>query len=184
MDGSSPTISLLGGGAASSFSGTTVLLNGIPMNGLIKFDISTIPIGEVEKIEIIEGSGAVTYGDGSNNGIVNIITTPIGEKKYTGNVGYEVSSWKTRRFVMGGNGKVTDKLSLGASYSHYTSNGYRENGGKYKDKTDNTRSLFLKANYKLDGGEINAFYNHNDNRDVYTSSLDEKQYNDDPRHAG
>ena len=40
---------------ASSISSTIILLNGVPLNGLIVFDINSIPLNEVEKIEIIQG---------------------------------------------------------------------------------------------------------------------------------
>ena len=54
---------------------TLVMLDGIPLNKSgIAFDISTIPAGIIESIEIIKGSASSQGGAGSMGGIININT--------------------------------------------------------------------------------------------------------------
>ena len=81
LDGAPPIVDLRGSGMASSLTSTLLLLNGVPLSGIRSFDINSIPVSEIEKIEIIQGGGALMYGDGAAGGIVNIITQPLKNKK-------------------------------------------------------------------------------------------------------
>jgi outer membrane receptor protein involved in Fe transport len=56
--------------------GTQVLVNGVITNSpsLGTADVGKIPINNIEKIEIVKGSGSVLYGSGAMSGLVNIIT--------------------------------------------------------------------------------------------------------------
>ena len=53
LDGAPPIIDLRGSGMASSLTSTLLLLNGVPLSGIRSFDINSIPVNEIEKIEII-----------------------------------------------------------------------------------------------------------------------------------
>ncbi|MCP4673507.1 MAG: TonB-dependent receptor plug domain-containing protein, partial [Desulfobacula sp.] len=56
--------------------GTQVLVNGVIANSpsLGTANVGKIPLNNIEKIEIVKGSGSVLYGSGAMSGIVNIIT--------------------------------------------------------------------------------------------------------------
>ena len=56
--------------------GTQILVNGITVNSpsLGSADTGKIPTNNIERIEIVKGSGSVLYGSGAMGGIVNIIT--------------------------------------------------------------------------------------------------------------
>ena len=56
--------------------GTQVLVNGVIINSpsLGTADVGKIPMNNIEKIEVVKGSGSVLYGSGAMSGIVNIIT--------------------------------------------------------------------------------------------------------------
>lgn len=81
VNGAGTTVDLRGFGAFAS-SNTLVLVNGRRLNDLDLqgVDLSTIPRGSIERIEITRGnSGAVLYGDNAVGGVVNIVTkTGIG----------------------------------------------------------------------------------------------------------
>ncbi|MDK4521780.1 TonB-dependent receptor domain-containing protein [Fusobacterium necrophorum] len=193
IDGSAPIIDLRGTGMASSISSTLLLLNGVPLNGLIVFDINSIPINEVERIEIIQGGGALMYGDGAVGGMVNIITKSPKNKKYFGSVNLELGSWKTKRANINYGMKVGEKLSVNASYSGYSSMDYRDRyhgmdwTGQYLDyrnRADKKYSVWFSGKYDLQDGNIELRYNHTENRDIFAGSLDKKQFQDNPKQTG
>ncbi len=106
---------------------TLVLVNGRRINeiDLSGVDWAQIPLEAVERIEIVRGQGAVLYGDGATNGVINIIT-----KKGAGKPSF------TAETLAGSYGYNKQLVSLngsekGISYFINTSsqftNGYRNN---------------------------------------------------------
>ncbi len=66
---------------------TMVLLDGFPLisgdNGDIKFDV--MPVGDVERIEVVKGAGSALYGTGALGGVVSMFTgSPTEELKVAG----------------------------------------------------------------------------------------------------
>jgi iron complex outermembrane receptor protein len=57
-------------------SGTQVLVNGVTVNSpsLGTADVGRIPLNNIERIEVVKGSGSLLYGSGAMGGTVNIIT--------------------------------------------------------------------------------------------------------------
>lgn len=182
MDGAAPNIDLRGSGATAG-NNTLILLDGIPMSGMATFDMNQIPIDEVERIEVIQGGGAVMYGDGAIGGVVNIITKAPENKKNYGSLGGELGSWKTMRTNLNYGTKL-GKLLLDTSYSGYKSLEYRDRNEEFKGKKDKRDSIWLRGKYLLDNGSIEARYSHNESKDYYTGSLNYTQYKDNPKQAG
>ena len=54
--------------------GTLVLVNGNPSNYRNKATLNTVPMDQIEKIEIVKGSNSVLYGPQAMGGVINIIT--------------------------------------------------------------------------------------------------------------
>jgi iron complex outermembrane recepter protein len=76
VNGAKTSVDLRGFGAFAT-NNTLFLLNGRRLNDVDKagFDLSTIPLYSIERIEIIRGnSGAVLYGDNAVGGVINIVT--------------------------------------------------------------------------------------------------------------
>ncbi|HTT08935.1 MAG TPA: TonB-dependent receptor [Gammaproteobacteria bacterium] len=74
-DGSRPTVSMRGfGGNAQA--NTLILVDGRRLNNadLGNPDLNTIPLEDIERIEIVEGSGGTLFGDQAVAGVINIIT--------------------------------------------------------------------------------------------------------------
>ena len=94
MDGASPMIDLRGSGATSQFNTVIFYQLDIPVSGLAGFNLNTVPVDEIEKIEVLQGAGAVMYGDGAIGGVVNIITKAPTNKAVYGGAGLEVGSWR------------------------------------------------------------------------------------------
>jgi iron complex outermembrane receptor protein len=98
-------------------------VNDIDLSGV---DWTQIPKDQVERIEIVRGSGSVLYGDNAVGGVINIITKRPG-KPFTaqaegvaGSYGY----YKGTASVGGTWGPLSAILSA----NYQDTNGYRENG--------------------------------------------------------
>ena len=119
-----------------SGNGTQVLVNGVSVNSpsLGVADVSRIPLNNIERIEVVKGSGSLLYGSGAVGGTINIITKrPEKEKmdlKVSAGYGsedtYELSA-EHGMFVFGPFGYY-----LAANYRD--TDGFRDNGDlEHKD---------------------------------------------------
>jgi len=70
--GASETIQIRG----MSTNGTQVLLNGVNIASpsLGTADVSKVPLNNIERVEVVKGSGSLLYGSGAMGGTVNILT--------------------------------------------------------------------------------------------------------------
>ncbi len=57
-------------------SNTLILIDGVKQNtnDLSAPSLGVVPLDQVERIEIVRGSGSVQYGGGTTGGVINIIT--------------------------------------------------------------------------------------------------------------
>ena len=127
----------------TSNSNVIVMVDGFRLNppDLAGPDFSTIPIDEIERIEIVRGANSVLYGSGAVGGVVNIITKRGAGKPY-GNVYGSYGSYGTVDTRVSGGGTFGDlNLSLNADY--FDTDGYRENGQLEK------RDAGLRARYDV-----------------------------------
>ena len=113
-------------------SNVLVLVDGFRLNSpdLAGPDFSSVPIDDIERIEIIRGAGSVIYGSGAVGGVINIITKH-GKKEPTARAYASYGSFDTFDGRVSGGGQVENlELSLNADY--FDTDGYRENGGLRK----------------------------------------------------
>jgi outer membrane receptor protein involved in Fe transport len=115
-------------------SNVLVLVDGFRLNSpdLAGPDFSTVPIDEIERIEIIRGAASVIYGSGAVGGVVNIITKR-GGKKPAARLHGSYGSYQTFDGRASGGGQV-ENLDLNLNASYFDTDGYRENGDL--EKTD------------------------------------------------
>ena len=80
--GMDATVDMRGFGSTAT-SNTLILLDGMRLNPADMGSIiwSAIPIENIERIEVIRGSGTVLYGDGASGGVINIITNKSGKTR-------------------------------------------------------------------------------------------------------
>jgi iron complex outermembrane receptor protein len=107
---------------------TLVLVDGRRVNeiDLSGVDWTQIPLDQVERIEIVRGSGSVLYGDSAVGGVVNIITKKP-EKPFSANGEGVIGSYHYNKE----SGSVSGKwgpLSAILNASHNATDGYRQNG--------------------------------------------------------
>lgn len=104
---------------------TQVLVNGVAVNSpsLGTADVGKIPIDNIERIEIIKGSGSVLYGSGAMAGTVNIITKGPQRDKMDLKIGAGYGSQNTYR-VAAENG-----MFVAGDFGYYLTAGSTETDG-------------------------------------------------------
>ncbi len=113
---------------------TLVLVDGRRVNeiDLSGVDWTQIPLDQVERIEIVRGSGSVLYGDNAVGGVINIITRKP-DKPFSGKAEVVKGSYLYHKESGSAGGKWGPFSAMfHADYS--STEGYRENGFlRYKD---------------------------------------------------
>ncbi|CAB5154246.1 TonB-dependent receptor; Outer membrane receptor for ferrienterochelin and colicins [Olavius algarvensis associated proteobacterium Delta 3] len=124
---SSAAVDIRGQGSAAA-TNVLVLVDGFRLNppDLSRPDFSAVPLGQIERIEIIRGANSVLYGNGAVGGVVNIITKDAPERTagiLTGSHG-SFDTYNARASV----GGRTERLGYTINGGYYDTDGYRENG--------------------------------------------------------
>ncbi len=146
------------GQGSTSGSNVLILVDGFRLNppDLSGPDLSSIPMNQIERIEIMRGAGSVLYGDGAVGGVINIIT-----KKKVGKIGQSVAasfgSFDTLGSKVSADGRG-DRFYYDLNAGYSSTDGYRDNG--YYRRSDisgrigydllNMTSMSLFAAYKND----------------------------------
>lgn len=138
------------GSGDTSGSNVLVLVDGIKMNiaDLSGTDFSTIPLENIERIEIIRGANSVRYGGGASHGVINIITKEIKDnylKLAQKEASFETHSSSLNTIAVSKNQKHT--LNIFAQKSN--SEGYRENNDLEQGNYLLAYSLQPKINTKI-----------------------------------
>ena len=146
----------------NAFGRVKVVLDGEELNNVDMSapNLTRIPLGSVERVEIIRGPSPVLYGDGAIAGVVNVSTDSHDYEKKT-----KITGKAGSQYTFGGNvqtkgGFEDEGVQYAAAYDYLRSEGYRRrsaydmhtvNAGIRKN-FDNGSSVGVKANYQ------NAFY--------------------------
>lgn len=106
---------------------TLVLLDGQQLNDIELTTIrwSAIPLDSIERIEIVNGSGAVLYGAGATGGTINIITKRYGkESRGSASAGFGSYGAKEWQISLGAGGEHIGMHVVGSTLD---SDNYRDN---------------------------------------------------------
>ena len=125
-DGSRVALSLRGFGANAA-NNTLILVDGRRLNNPSQesADLNSVPLSNIERIEIIRGAGSVLYGDQAVGGVVNIITRrPSENEAYleTSRGSHDLEAYRGHAFAQLGGG-----FSLYGSGEARHADGYRDN---------------------------------------------------------
>lgn len=139
------------GSGDSAMNNVKILVDGVainPFNPTRKgLGLETIPMSNVERIEISPGGGAVLYGNGVSGGVVNIITKSGG---YTGGyVESDIDSFNNKKFSTGGNYQLNDKISFGMNYAGQNNGEFREEEKGASDYIDGNIQYKLSEKHKF-----------------------------------
>jgi outer membrane cobalamin receptor len=136
------------GGASQAFmirgmesSEALVMVNGLSLNSpsLGQADVSGILLNNIERVEVVKGSGSLLYGSGAMAGTVNVITKSPSRDRMDLSIRAGYGSQHTYQ-VSAENGMfVTRDLGYYLTANHLITDGYRDNG----DLVHNDASLKL-----------------------------------------
>lgn len=175
--GLEPKISLRGTHIGMS-GGALVLLNGIPMN-MGKFgytDFESIPVENIQRIEVVKGPMSALYGGDSARGVINIITRRSG-KAIKGEISAINGSYNDQRYsalAYGSHGKFDYNINIKK----------REQDG-YRDHTslDNYYYNGEIGYYPSESTRVGAYFNITDKKRNLAKKLTKKQRDEDPKKA-
>lgn len=121
------TVDIRGFGATAG-QNTLILLDGrrITDPDISGVQWAAIPFSAIERIEILRGSGAVLYGDGATNGVINIITRTPTQLGGNGQVSVRSGSYGTAE-VQASGGYFSGEAGVDMTASKFSSQGYRAN---------------------------------------------------------
>lgn len=135
----SQALDIRGFGLSQGFESIVITVNGRRLNNIDSApqSLSSIPIQNIDRIEITKGSGSVVYGDGATAGTIQIYTRDETETSIAGSVGNFGRYGTTVN-----TGISTEKFKLSAfgdfyyqeGFSDRGPNGERDNGEKYSYK--------------------------------------------------
>ena len=155
--GKTGVIDVRGQGVNTSMN-TAIIVDGVKMNpiDMSSFNLYSIPIETVEKIEIIPSGASVVYGDNTVGGAINI-TTKNGSGKDSLTLQMEAGSYDELNTSVGF-GTTVGKFNIFGNASTKDTDGYRENGFLESDditigtkyQINEANSLTLKYDYHDD----------------------------------
>jgi iron complex outermembrane receptor protein len=127
--------------------------NDVDLSGV---DWSQIPVGQVERIEVLRGgTAAVLYGDNASSGVINIITKKgYGSLKAKLEVEGGSYSANGQSFSLGGE---KDKLSYWLYAGRHATEGYRNNS--FDKRSDFASKFEYKFNNTISAHFNSGFYN-------------------------
>ena len=132
-------------------------LNNVDMNAP---NLTRIPLGNVERVEVIHGPSPVLYGDGAVAGVVNVTTDTHDYEEVT-----RITGKAGSQYTFGGNvrtkgGDEDEGVLYNVAYDYLQSDGYRDHSAYdmhtadagVRKNSENGSTVGIKVNYQ------NAFY--------------------------
>jgi iron complex outermembrane receptor protein len=112
-------------GRSSGQSRVLVLLDGQPMNDsyLGAVDWATVPVDEVERVEVVRGPFSALYGGNAMGGVVNILTRPVSRRSVE--VFGQAGTYGTESYSGRASDRWFGRLGLTLAYAHLGTDGYR-----------------------------------------------------------
>ena len=175
-DGNRASLSLRGFGE-NAMNNTLVLVDGRRLNQptLSGPDLNSVPLANIERIEIIRGAGTVLYGDQAVGGVVNIITrTPMSNEVYIEAVhgSHDLKAYR---------GHIHQQL--GGGFSLYASGESRTNDN-YRDHNEaNYDNAFARLRYQHETGHVLYEYQTVDDELRYPNDLTLAQRREDRKQS-
>ncbi|MBD9485280.1 TonB-dependent receptor [Pseudomonas sp. PDM14] len=175
-DGNRAVISLRGFGENAT-NNTLVLVDGRRLNQptLAGPALNSVPLANIERIEIVRGAGTVLYGDQAVGGVINIVTrAPLENEAYleTSRGSHDLEAYR---------GHVSQQL--GAGFSLFAS-GETRNADNYRDHNNgNYSNAFARLRYDHASGHALYEYQSIDDELLHPDSLTLAQRREDRKQS-
>ena len=174
-----PALDLRGYGMSDGHQNVVVTLNGRRLNNIDSAPqlLGTIPLEDVERIEITKGSGSVMFGDGAMAGTIQIQTrrrTGVSVEAYAGNFG--------ERGLHASAGAGDERFSVSASVDSSTHEGFgkKDSTGHRDESRSDTWSMGFEAQ-PVDAVKLSLDVGRSNLDTRYAGPLTRAQFKDDPR---
>jgi len=117
--------------------------------------LNTVSLKDVERIEIVQGSAGVLYGDQAIGGVINIITRRAKAGEINGFVGATSGSFNLEDYAASVNQGFENGLSYSASAQKRNADNYRDNNqNSYENILGNVRYDFEKGFVFFEGQKV------------------------------
>ena len=168
----------LGGFGQNAGNNTLILLNGRRLNDLdlASANLATIPLDSIARIEIVQGSASVLYGDNAVGGVINIVTKSALDGE-SGNIAVELGRFDTRRLTAGLQ-KMLGDTALSVNIDSLRSDSYRDNNA-----IENA-TLAAELSHEDNGWNRGIRYQQSYEDIELPGSIDETAYQQDPSQVG
>lgn len=188
-DGSHVSLSMRGFGDNAA-SNVLILIDGQPLLNpdLGTLDFNSLPLDDIQRIDILSGSAGVIYGDQAVAGVVNIITKKPQQFKAAFNLG--VGRYASQHYGASIANKINDQLSYQVSAQHLFSKNYRDHnhhqnnqllGVLYFHNTNNNATLryrLLQNNLQYPGALTAQQVKNNRRQATNTTDFNSEQKQD------
>jgi iron complex outermembrane recepter protein len=149
------TVSMRGLSGANN---TLILVDGRKLNNpsLAAPALNTVALKDVERIEIVQGSAGVLYGDQAVGGVINIITRRAVAGEVDGSIGVTAGSNNLEDYTASVRQGFENGLSYSASAQKRNADNYRDNNeSSYENILANVRYDFKQGFVFVEGQKIN-----------------------------
>ena len=145
-----------------------VLIDGVPMTGKVanQTDLNQIDVNEIEKIEIIEGPMAVSYGSNALGGVINILTKKNSSSKWFANITlneetvgeeYDIDKGIHNQHISTGY-NFSEMSYAQLSFSHNYFGGYSGSSEGRSTNWDPKSQYLGSALFRFTPGNLKSFY--------------------------
>lgn len=151
---------------------TLLLVDGLPVTDPSgtggTYDLRLLPMNNVERIEILQGSQSTLYGTDAIAGVVNILTRSGDEGLVNGSGQLSYGAYNSFQASADINGTVARKHSYTLNFNRESSDGFSaaadpDDTGTFGDDGFRSNSFYGKADISvIDGLTVSPFFHYND----------------------
>lgn len=166
-------------------SNTLIMIDGVKQNtnDLSAPSLGVVPLDQVERVEIVRGSGSVQYGGGTTGGVINIITRKdFSKEPVTARATATFGSYGLRQYDAAV-AMNNQKVGVDAYLQSLRSDGYRDHSGESREGGGGG------VTFRHDNGSIRLYGNTTTQKldlpgpRLINPTTGENQFESDPRGA-
>ncbi len=134
---------------------TLILIDGMPATDVSTirgtFDINFIPLGEIERIEVVKSGQSTLYGSDAVGGVINIITKTTDPKRFSSHGSFSAGSFGTTALDASATARSARGHQLKFLFNRMQSTGFsaaQDTTGKAGYDDDGMRSQFFQVQFQ------------------------------------